>query len=321
MSRRRSRPSPPRTPDHPSPFSFIRVVVPPLFRMAGPHRGLRPAGATADNTATRIRPFRAPSSRRRIGIVANPPRRLISASSVHCLPRSKPCRSVYPTRAKKPLRVGRTSSRPRTPLIVLQGPYQRPQSPLASADLSGRLSSRARGRDRSPQRRGRASVASSRTVREAQKAEGGREPSPRRRKPCAIEAKRSLGQRRASGPGYPGRGGSEKSVYVGYALRAEMRLPGEAALQFSIEPVGQPEPSRLVQAAPFRPRGLLGLAYWYGVMPLHGIVVPPHARWHPVPGRGRCTRGPACERVWRGWPGRHGRAQPEHSPQHWTKVH
>jgi hypothetical protein len=26
--------------------------------------------------------------------------------------------------------------------------------------------------------------------------------------------------------------------------------------------------------ASFRPRGLLGIAYWYAVMPLHGLVFP-----------------------------------------------
>jgi hypothetical protein len=56
------------------------------------------------------------------------------------------------------------------------------------------------------------------------------------------------------------------------ALRAEMRLPGEALLEFSIEPAGQAGRSRLVQTASFRPRGLLGLVYWYVLLPLHGIV-------------------------------------------------
>jgi hypothetical protein len=56
------------------------------------------------------------------------------------------------------------------------------------------------------------------------------------------------------------------------ALRAEMRLPGEALLEFSIEPAGQPGRCRLVQTATFRPRGLVGLAYWYTVLPLHRIV-------------------------------------------------
>jgi len=53
-------------------------------------------------------------------------------------------------------------------------------------------------------------------------------------------------------------------------LRAEMRLPGEAVLEFRIEPEG--EHCTLIQTARFRPRGLLGLAYWYAVLPLHGIV-------------------------------------------------
>ncbi|HEX6212403.1 MAG TPA: SDR family oxidoreductase [Methylomirabilota bacterium] len=56
------------------------------------------------------------------------------------------------------------------------------------------------------------------------------------------------------------------------ALRAEMRLPGQALLEFAIAPAGKPGYSRLVQTARFRPRGLLGLAYWYAVLPLHGVV-------------------------------------------------
>ena len=63
------------------------------------------------------------------------------------------------------------------------------------------------------------------------------------------------------------------------ALRAEMRLPGDALLEFHIEEV-EPEPGekappglvRVVQTASFIPRGLLGLAYWYSVIPLHGFV-------------------------------------------------
>jgi uncharacterized protein YbjT (DUF2867 family) len=57
------------------------------------------------------------------------------------------------------------------------------------------------------------------------------------------------------------------------ALRAEMRLPGEAFLEFDIEP-GEADGAgvTLVQTARFVPRGLLGLAYWYAVLPLHHIV-------------------------------------------------
>jgi hypothetical protein len=57
------------------------------------------------------------------------------------------------------------------------------------------------------------------------------------------------------------------------ALRAKMKLPGEALLEFTIEPLpGETPHCRLVQPARFLPRGLLGLAYWYAVMPRHGMV-------------------------------------------------
>jgi hypothetical protein len=54
------------------------------------------------------------------------------------------------------------------------------------------------------------------------------------------------------------------------SLRAEMKLPGEALLEFVVEPEGRG--TRLTQLARFQPRGLLGLAYWYAVLPLHGVV-------------------------------------------------
>ena len=55
------------------------------------------------------------------------------------------------------------------------------------------------------------------------------------------------------------------------ALRAEMKLPGEAMLEFRIEPRGDSR-SLLRQTALFQPRGLVGLAYWYAVLPLHHVV-------------------------------------------------
>jgi len=54
-------------------------------------------------------------------------------------------------------------------------------------------------------------------------------------------------------------------------LRAEMRLPGEASLTFSVAEQS-PTTTRLTQRAAFRPRGLLGHAYWWSVKPFHGIV-------------------------------------------------
>jgi uncharacterized protein YbjT (DUF2867 family) len=55
------------------------------------------------------------------------------------------------------------------------------------------------------------------------------------------------------------------------ALRAEMKLPGEARLEFVIREVGEGA-SELTQRALFEPRGLFGLLYWYAVVPLHHVV-------------------------------------------------
>ncbi len=49
-------------------------------------------------------------------------------------------------------------------------------------------------------------------------------------------------------------------------LFAEMKLPGEAWLEFKI--VGD----QLEQTATFRPLGLLGRLYWYSVLPFHGFI-------------------------------------------------
>jgi len=53
-------------------------------------------------------------------------------------------------------------------------------------------------------------------------------------------------------------------------LAAEMKLPGRAWLQFDIEPMNAG--SRITQTAIFDPLGLGGLAYWYGIYPLHILV-------------------------------------------------
>lgn len=56
-------------------------------------------------------------------------------------------------------------------------------------------------------------------------------------------------------------------------LRAEMRVPGVAMLDFALAPVAEDDTStRLVQTARFRPRGLYGLLYWYLVLPFHKPV-------------------------------------------------
>jgi uncharacterized protein YbjT (DUF2867 family) len=53
-------------------------------------------------------------------------------------------------------------------------------------------------------------------------------------------------------------------------LYAEMKLPGEAWLEFMI--VRKDGQDYLKQAATFRPKGLLGRLYWYSVLPFHYFV-------------------------------------------------
>lgn len=54
-------------------------------------------------------------------------------------------------------------------------------------------------------------------------------------------------------------------------LRAEMRVPGRAWLQFEAAPV-QDSRSLLTQTAFFASRGLSGLLYWYLLYPIHGLI-------------------------------------------------
>lgn len=53
-------------------------------------------------------------------------------------------------------------------------------------------------------------------------------------------------------------------------LYAEMKVPGEAWLEFEVK--GEEDEWYLLQTATFRPKGLLGRLYWYGVYPLHVAV-------------------------------------------------
>jgi hypothetical protein len=50
-------------------------------------------------------------------------------------------------------------------------------------------------------------------------------------------------------------------------LMAEMKLPGRAWLEFEVKDVAGG--SEITQTAIFDPVGLFGLAYWYGIFPLH----------------------------------------------------
>ena len=53
-------------------------------------------------------------------------------------------------------------------------------------------------------------------------------------------------------------------------LRAEMLTPGDAWLEWTVEPEGAG--ARLQQRALFHPRGLPGRLYWYGLIPFHAVI-------------------------------------------------
>jgi len=55
-------------------------------------------------------------------------------------------------------------------------------------------------------------------------------------------------------------------------LRAEMRLPGEAWLEWQIE--ADDTGATITQTARFHPRGLLGRLYWIAVAPFHRFIFP-----------------------------------------------
>ena len=55
-------------------------------------------------------------------------------------------------------------------------------------------------------------------------------------------------------------------------LRAEMKMPGLAWLEFKIEPTADGKSCTITQTATYAPKGLLGHLYWWSVWPMHGIV-------------------------------------------------
>lgn len=61
-------------------------------------------------------------------------------------------------------------------------------------------------------------------------------------------------------------------------LRAEMKLPGLAWLEFGIEEDPDTGGAILTQVAIFAPKGLFGQLYWWMVWPMHGLVFPSMAK-------------------------------------------
>lgn len=55
-------------------------------------------------------------------------------------------------------------------------------------------------------------------------------------------------------------------------LRAEMKVPGKAWLQFEAAEAESPGKTVLTQTALFEPKGLPGVLYWYLLYPLHAVI-------------------------------------------------
>ena len=73
----------------------------------------------------------------------------------------------------------------------------------------------------------------------------------------------------AEAPAAPRSGGVSYEEVGG--LRAEMRVPGRAWLEFKSLP--QPDGQTLLtQTAFFEPKGLFGLLYWYALYPVHALI-------------------------------------------------
>ena len=70
-------------------------------------------------------------------------------------------------------------------------------------------------------------------------------------------------------------------------LAAEMRLPGEAWLEWRIRE--EDDGRVLEQTAYFRPRGLMGRLYWIAVLPFHAFVFGNMARGVERAARGRAS--------------------------------
>ncbi len=74
-------------------------------------------------------------------------------------------------------------------------------------------------------------------------------------------------------------------------LRAEMKLPGRAWLNYEVREAGDGA-THLEQTAAFIPRGLMGLVYWYALYPIHSWVF--RGQIKAIARRAESMRGPVA---------------------------
>ena len=55
-------------------------------------------------------------------------------------------------------------------------------------------------------------------------------------------------------------------------LSANLKLPGHGWLEFEVTPLDTGQRSMIRQTATFDPRGWMGRAYWYAILPLHALI-------------------------------------------------
>ena len=55
-------------------------------------------------------------------------------------------------------------------------------------------------------------------------------------------------------------------------LSADLKLPGHGWLEFEVTPLDDGTRSIIRQTAIFDPRGLMGRAYWYAILPIHNLM-------------------------------------------------
>lgn len=79
-------------------------------------------------------------------------------------------------------------------------------------------------------------------------------------------------------------------------LRAEMIAPGRAWLEFRITPDGD-RGARITQRALWAPKGLLGRAYWWALLPFHGFIFPSMVREVAADAERLAAHGGPTERI------------------------